>query len=91
MRALIVATLGVATVAAIHGKSIHMTAFMDSAAAIRTLGREKAECVHKYATERFNTLLSIHGLDNRDTREAELRSMLSLKDLEIARIREATR
>jgi hypothetical protein len=55
---------------------------------IRSLEREKMELIYLHAKDRFETLLGLHGGGHKDTKEAELKSGLALRDLEMAKIRE---
>ena len=72
-------------------KGEYRASMPDGESMIRTLEREKAEAVYEHSARRLEILESLHGKDHRETKDAELKSVLALKDMEISRIREASR
>lgn len=91
MRTLIVGILSFLILFLSLRKGEYRASMPDGESMIRTLEREKAEAVYEHSARRLEILESLHGRDNRETREAELASILALKDVEIARIREGLR
>lgn len=58
----------------------------DMGSQIRELELKKAEEVHRYHRERWESLRKIHPAQNKDLMEAEMKMNLSGIDVEIARL-----